>query len=168
MLVVVIGAVGLGIGFLLPSILNARPRQLPATTDLSPEPASALWAPILYQGEPPSDVLANIVVPRGAEGFSYDNLDGGTSQYDRSMTLWVRSDPSDVLGFYHLELPALGWKLRGAAPTQDHKGTTILVYRFSHDSYEWQVQASAEPQTRHGTAGTKVVLEAYQQSDDEG
>lgn len=164
----VIGAVGLGIGFLLPSILNARPRPLPVTTDLSAQPAATLWTPILYKGEPPGDVLQNLVVPQGGKVVSYDNLDGGTSQYDRSVTLWVRSDPSDVLGFYHLELPALGWKLRGAAPTADHKGTTILAYRFSHDSYEWQVQASAEPQTRNGVAGTKVVVEAYQQSDDEG
>ena len=158
---------GLGIGFLLPSILNAKPRQLPATTDLSPQPAATMWAPLLYKGEPPGDVLQNLVVPQGGQGATYDNLDGGNSQYDRSLTIWVHSDPSDVLGFYRLELPALGWKLRGAAPTQNHRGTTILAYRFSHDSYEWQVQATAEAQTRNGVAGTKVVLEAYQQSDDE-
>jgi len=165
---VVVAAVGLGIGFLLPSILNAKPRELPVTTDLSPQPAATLWEPILYKGEPPTDVLSNLVVPQGGQDVTYDNRDGGKSQYDRSLTMWVRSDPSDVLGFYHLELPALGWKLRGAAPTQDHKGTTILAYRFSHDSYEWQIQASAEPETRNGVAGTKVVVEAYQQSDDEG
>ena len=163
----IVSAVGLGIGFLLPSILNAKPKALPVTTDLSPQPASTVWNPILYKGQPPSDVLQNLVIPQSGRVLSYDNLDGGTSQYDRSVTLWVHSDPSDVLGFYHLELPALGWKLRGAAPTQDHKGTSILAYRFSKDSYEWQVQASAEPQTRDGVAGTKVVLEAYQQSDDE-
>jgi hypothetical protein len=164
--VVIVGAVGLGIGFLLPSILHAKPRQLPTTTDLSPQPASTIWTPIVYQGEPPSDVLSNLVVPQGARVVSYDNLDGSTSQYDRSVTLWVDTDPSDVLGFYHVELPALGWKLRGAAPTADRKGTIILGYRFSKDSYQWQIHASAEPETRGGIAGSKVVVEAYQQSDE--
>ncbi|MHB1924506.1 MAG: hypothetical protein ACYCSJ_07440 [Acidimicrobiales bacterium] len=167
MLVVVVGAVGLGIGFLLPAILNAKPQRLPATTDLSPQPGAPFWTPILNQGEPPSDVLAGLVVPQGAKVTSYDNLDGGTSQYDRKATFFVAAPSSDVLGFYNLELPSLGWKLRGAAPTRDHKGTIILAYRFSRDSYEWQLQVGSEPTVNNGKPGSKLSIEAYQTSDAE-
>ena len=163
----IVGAVGLGIGLLLPSILNAKPQHLPTTTDLSPQPGGPFWTPILNSGEPPSDVLSNLVVPQGAKVTSYDNLDGGTSQYDRSAVFFVDAASADVLGFYNLELPSLGWKLRGAAPTKDHRGTILLGYRFSSDSYEWQLQVSAEPTVRNGRTGTKLTLEAYQQSDDE-
>ena len=166
MLIVVVGAVGLGIGFLLPAILNAKPQHLPTTTNLSPEPGASFWTPILNQGDPPSDVLQNLVIPQGAKVTSYDNLDGGTSQYDRSATFFVAASSTDVLGFYNVELASLGWKLRGAAPTKDHKGPTILAYRFSHDSYEWQLQVGAEPTVSNGSSGSKLTIEAYQTSDD--
>ena len=161
------GAVGLGMGFLLPAILNTKPQRLPATTNLSPEPGASFWTPILNQGEPPSDVLQNLVVPQGAKVTSYDNLDGGTSQYDRRATFFVAAPSSDVLGFYNLELPSLGWKLRGAAPTKDHRGTIILAYRFSSDSYGWQLQVGSEPTLNNGKSGSKLTIEAYQTADDE-
>ncbi|MHB1447018.1 MAG: hypothetical protein ACYCZV_15390 [Acidimicrobiales bacterium] len=166
MLVVVVGAVGLGIGFLLPAVLNAKPQHLPATTNLSPEPGASFWTPILNQGEPPSDVLQNLVVPQGAKVTSYANLDGGAGQYDRSATFFVDAPSTDVLGFYNLELPSLGWKLKGAAPTKDHKGTIILAYRFSSDSYEWQLQVGSEPMVSNGQSGSKLTIEAYQVSDE--
>lgn len=160
-------AVGLGIGFMLPAILNSSPQHLADTTSLIPEPAQPYWKPILYGGEPPSDVLGNLVVPQGVKSTGYDNLDGDVTQYDRSAIFFVAASKSDVIGFYDVELPALGWKIRGAAPTRDHKGTTVLAYRFSKDSYQWDVQVSAEPSTLHGRSGTKLTVEAYQEDDDE-
>lgn len=159
-------AVGLGIGFLA-ATLHQTAHRLPTTTDLSPRPAGAVWAPIEHFGQPPSDVLNNLVIPQIAVSTGYDNLDANAGQYDRSATFFVASSTSDVLGFYNVELPGLGWKLRGSGPTRDHRGTILLAYRFSQDSFTWQVQISVEPVTRAGGHGTKLTVEAYQQTEDE-
>jgi hypothetical protein len=163
--IVILGA-ALGIGFAADAVFTAKPQHLPTATNLTPKAASGYWTPILNGGEPPSDVLGGLVVPSSAMVTGYDNLDGGGGQYDRSATFFVPAGQEDVIAFYNVELPALGWKLRGAAPTRDGLGTSILAYRFSTDSFQWQVQVGVEPGNHAGRSGSKLTLEAYQLDDD--
>ena len=165
---VVLAGVGLGVGFFAASITGSTPRTLPSTTDLSPRSAAPLWQPILNQGQPPSDVVANLSVPVGAVSTGYDNKDAGVSQYDRAADFFVPAGQNDVLGFYALQLPGLGWKIRAAAATSDKRGTQVLADRFSRDSFQWQVEVTVEPGVRGGVRGTRLSLEVTQLSDDEG
>lgn len=164
----VLAGVGLGVGIFAASLTSSTPRTLPSTTDLSPRPAAPLWGPIMNKGQPPSDVVSNLSVPSGAVSTGYDNKDAGLSQYDRVAELWVPAGPNDVLGFYALQLPGLGWQIRAAAATSDKRGTQVLADRFSRDSFRWQVQVTVEPGVRGGVHGTRLSLEATQLSDDEG
>lgn len=160
-------AVGLGLGFFL-SDLGAKPVHLPTTTDLAPVSAQQAWRPMDYNGYPPADVMAGIVIPSTAAVTGYDNIDRGATQYDRSVTFFVPASERDTLGFYAIELPSLGWKIRNANPTPDGRGTRLLAYRYSSDSYEWDLQVSIEPAARGGRSGSQLVIETYQVSDANG
>jgi len=84
----------------------------------------------------------------------------------------VPATPTDVEGFYGAELPAVGWRIRAVAYTADRLGRQVLAYRFSRDSYEWDAKIEIDPVsggTSAGTtAGTRLSVELYQVSDDEG
>lgn len=163
---VIAGGVGLGIGFFATS-LRSKEVHLPTTTTLDPQPASAAWKPIDFEGEPPSDVMGSLVIPADAVVVGYDNIDGNVSEYDRSATFFVPAPTRDTLGFYALELPSLGWKVQNANSTPDGRGTRLLAYRSSSDTYQWDLQVSVEPTVRSGHSGTRLILEAYQVDDDD-
>jgi hypothetical protein len=165
--VVIVGGVGLGLGLFLANLTKGNGGPLPSTTTLMPESAAPFWKPIMESGQPPADVVGNIQVPVGAVSTGYDNLDGGITQYDRRASFFVPASTSDILGFYALQLPATGWKVRATATIRGHAGRQLLAYRFSKDSYEWQLKIAAEPATRAGTAGTSLTVEAFQVSEDE-
>lgn len=167
-LVIVVAGVGLGIGLFAANFTKGNGGPLPSTTDLQPEPAAPFWAPILYKGQPPSDVISNLEVPVGAVSTGYDNLDAGVGQYDRKAAFFAPVAPADVLGFYALELPALGWRIRATGTLRNSPGRQILAYRFSRDSYEWQLKVVAAPATRGPARGTAFSLEAFQVSEDAG
>jgi hypothetical protein len=167
-LVVLLAGIGLGVGFFVASLTSSSPVTLPSRTDLSPRPVAPLWQPLLYKGQPPVDVLDNLSVPAGAVSTGYDNRDAGVSQYDRLAHLFVPAGRDDVLGFYAVQLPGQGWKIRGASSTAGGRGRQVLAYRFSSDTFQWQVEVTVTPATRAGVAGTALTLEVWQLSEDEG
>ena len=142
--------------------------RLPTRTDLSPRPAAAIWQPIVHKGQPPADVLDNLSVPAGATSTGYDNRDAGVGQYDRLARLFVPAGRDDVLGFYAVQLPGQGWKVRGATSTDGGRGRQVLAYRFSSDTFQWQVEVTVAPAARAGVAGTALTIEVWQLSEDEG
>ena len=158
----------MGIGFFVASLTGSSPVKLPTRTDLNPRPAAPVWQPIVHVGEPPADVLDNLSIPAGATATGYDNRDAGVSQYDRLARLFVPAGRDDVLGFYAVQLPGQGWKLRGATSTAAGRGRQVLAYRFSSDSFQWQVEVTVVPATRAGVAGSALTLEVWQLSEDEG
>jgi hypothetical protein len=167
-LAVIVAGIGLGVGFFAASLTGAPAVTLPTRTDLTPQPAATLWQPIVYKGQPPADVLSNLSVPAGAVSTGYDNRDAGVGQYDRLARLFIPAGRDDVLAFYALQLPGQGWKVRGAASTAGGRGRQVLAYRFSSDSFQWQVKVTVVPATRSGVAGTALSLEVWQLSEDEG
>jgi hypothetical protein len=167
-LVVLIAGIGLGVGFFVASLTSASSVTLPTRTDLSPRPAAALWGPIVHTGQPPADVLDNLSVPAGTTATGYDNRDAGVSQYDRLAHLFVPAGRDDVLGFYAVQLPGQGWKIRAATSTAGGHGRQVLAYRFSSDTFQWQAEVTVVPATRRGVRGTALTLEVWQLSEDEG
>jgi hypothetical protein len=169
--VVVLG-VGLGVGFFITQLRSPSAPPLPSTTDLAPVPIAAAWQPMVHVGQPPADVLGNMVVPTGATATGFHNKDQGVGQYDRSVDFFVPAGEADVEGFYGAELGAIGWKIRAVAYTNDHQGRQVLAYRFSSDSYEWDAQLTIDNGTGRTsvgtTPGTLLTVELYQVSDDEG
>lgn len=165
---VVIAGVGLGVGFFITQIGGSSAPPLPSTTKLPPQAAASIWQPLVHGGQPPTDVLGNLVVPTGVVVTGYRNLDQGVGQYDREAELFVPASLDQVLGFYGAELPALGWKIRAVAYTSDHRGRQVLAYRFSQDSYQWQAKLVIDTGTHSGQPGTALTVEAFQLSEDEG
>ena len=168
MLVVLLAGVGLGVGFFVASLTGSKPVTLPSRTDLGPTPAAPLWQPIVHEGQPPADVLDNLSFPSSASSTGYDNRDAGVSQYDRLARLFVPADRDDVLGFYALQLPGQGWKIRAADSSSGGRGRQVLAYRFSSDTFQWQVEVTVVPASRHGVSGTNLTVEVWQLSEDEG
>lgn len=168
MLVVLLAGIGLGVGFFVASLTGSSPVTLPSRTDLSPRAASPLWQPLVHKGQPPVDVLDNLSIPSGATSTGYESRDAGVSQYDRLARLFVPAGRDDVLGFYAVQLPGQGWKIRAATSTAGGRGRQVLAYRFSSDSFQWQVEVTVVPATRAGVGGTALTLEVWQLSEDEG
>ena len=168
MIVVLVAGIGLGIGFFITQMRSPSAPPLTATTDLAPTSAAQTWQPMLHAGQPPSDVLDNMVVPAAAVATGYQNRDQGVGQYDRAVELFVPASLIDVEGFYGSELPALGWHVRAVAYTSDHQGRQVLGYRFSRDSYEWDARITVDSGSRSAVQGTALTVELYQVSDDEG
>lgn len=166
--VIVVAGLGLGIGFFLAGLTAGNGGPLPASTDLQPQPARTYWSPLVSNGQPPTDVLDNLEVPVGSVSTGYLNRDAGVGQYDREAGFFVPVSPDDVLGFYGLELPSLGWRIRATARTRDGQGRQILAYRFSQDSYEWQLKVVVGPGRRGPARGCNLSLEAFQVSEDAG
>ena len=167
-----VGGVGLGVGFFLTQLHSPNAPPLTTRTDLAPSAIETDWHPMLHVGQPPSDVIGTMVVPLKAIVTGYHNRDQGVQQYDRSLDLFVPAPPIDVEGFYGSELPALGWRIRAVAYSGNRQGRQVLGYRFSRDSYEWDARIVVDPGTRStptGTeSGTSLTVELYQVSDDEG
>jgi len=73
-----------------------------------------------------------------------------------------------VLGFYAVQLPGQGWKIRASDSTSGGRGRQVLAGRFSADTFQWQVEVTVVPATRNGVSGTNLALEVWQLSEDEG
>lgn len=163
-----LAGLGLGIGIFAAQLTRSAPVTLPDSTNLDPQPAAPLWQPIVHGGQPPADVVSNLSVPTGTVSTGYLNRDAGVSQYDRVADFFVPAPVNDVLGFYALQLPGLGWKIRAATAVSGGHGTRVLAVRFSRDSFQWQVEVTVNPTTRSGRAGSSLALEVTQLADDEG
>ncbi len=114
--------------------------------------ARSALSPIETNGEPPSNVLDAITLPKGAFGGSPSNPGLG-STYDQEMQFSVDASQAAVLQFYRQEFHDLGWKTvtEGAATRQP--GLQIVGQIAGTDGFYWQLGVIVAPST-FGASGT--------------
>jgi hypothetical protein len=146
--VVFVFGVGLAFASYAPnSVVKGPPLGKPVADGLVPVSAKPALDRILSAGEPPSNVIESLTVPRGTHISGTANLSRGIGQYDESVTLSVPDAPSMVAQFYTEELRAYHWSFLGTAPLDGHSGEEILAKLGSNDGYYWEVGVVIKPVT---------------------
>jgi hypothetical protein len=131
-------AIGGGLLAVLGTSHSHAPTIGKSANGLGVESAKTAFKPIVGPDNPPSDVVAAIVLPESSERTSYENYDGGQSTYDRSATFAVAQSPKTVVNFYVDELKRAGWgKVSNFADTSG--GTQLFATREGSDGYYWQI-----------------------------
>lgn len=119
---------------------------VPGTGGLVPEPAKAVLSPITTRDDPPSDVLAAIVVPEGTRDVPGSSSQRGVGLYDASEAVVVPAPEAGLITFLRTELAAGRWQITSAAPSSD--GTyRIIAQHPASDGYQWELGATLSPTT---------------------
>jgi hypothetical protein len=151
---------------------SAVPSAVPGST-LQGEAATALLAPIVTPGAPPTNVVNAVTVPVGARRVGHQNDTAGAGQYDAHVVLRSGASQGALLSFFASAMPSQGWQVfsRGAA-VHDPGAQEILGRLAGTDGYYWEMGAVVDP-TRFPRGGpprgeTDVTIRLLQQSDEVG
>jgi hypothetical protein len=164
--------IGLVILFIFGAIAISQ-RGTPAPRGATPAPATQSYAGIRAVGagadfgpsggQPPSDVLAQTMVPEGSAPGKLLNLARNGGTYDSEVPYTVSLSPAQVLSFYQAQLRAGGWRVESTGPTPnevDHE--EILAQRAGSDGNYWEVGAdvttAASPGAGPGAQRTPFTL----------
>jgi hypothetical protein len=148
---------------------GTSPHAVPGTMLLA-VPAAAVLSPIVKAGEPPSDILNAVSVPKGAVRISQQDNSGSAGQYDSQVAL--RSDASQgaLLAFFAATMKQQGWQVfdRGAA-ANDPGATEVLGKLAGSDGWYWEMGAVIPP-TSFGPGApaggqTDFTIRLFQQPD---
>jgi hypothetical protein len=161
--IVVLGIVG--------SILASRgsSTRLPSTVTVDGSavrltPAATAMKSIVSGGQPPSDIIGNLVVPAGSPVVRTLNIDQGVTQFDRTVYFTTQLSTDQVISLYRSVLPGLGWTVTYHGPQTNGPGTELLAKRGSGDGFYWEAGVVASPTTSAGT--TPFSVEVLEMSDD--
>jgi hypothetical protein len=106
---------------------------------LGPQPAAPFFAPVMANGQPPTDVMDALAVPTGASATSTSNFDRGGGPYDRGVSFRAPASVDQLLNFFRFELAANHWSNRTEAPARGGPGTQVLARHKSNDGFYWEV-----------------------------
>ncbi|HEY6625093.1 MAG TPA: hypothetical protein VIX85_14745 [Acidimicrobiales bacterium] len=127
-------------------------------------PAADALRPIEQEGNPPSDVLAALAVPKGTTTTGSLNTDQNTTQYDRTVDFTSTMSAYQVQDFYAVLFKRLGWKLLSNGPDSYQAGSTaILAKKGSSDGYYWEAGVVVSPTT--GAGVTPFTLRVFEVAD---
>jgi hypothetical protein len=127
-------------------------------TGLVAVPAAAALSPIVKAGQPPSDVLEAVVVPRGAVRTGHQNNTAAAGQYDQQVSFTVDAPEQAVDAFYRTMVRKEGWNVEAAGPTHGSPGLEVLGKRPASDGFYWELGALVAPTTfPPGPAGARGV-----------
>jgi len=149
---IILGIVGfISIGGALLALLGQGPKSVPSTIasppglDLPAAHAAADLRQITVDEEPPSDIVAALVVPAGATMTAHTIPDLQTL-YDGSITLSVPATPSTTLAFYQYELAHDGWRVTETVAAVGG-GRDVYADHDSEDGYTWEVSVDVSART---------------------
>lgn len=132
----------IGSGQPAPPTVTGLATSVPGVS-LSAVGATPVLKRITSGGFPPKDVLAALVVPKGARIISTTAEDAGVDQYDRSIYLEIDTTSKELLSFYKVELKRAHWSILGTYPVPS--GHEILGRLAGSDGYEWEVGVVITP-----------------------
>lgn len=118
----------------------ASPRSavVPGTGGLIAVAGRDLLAPVLTPGEPPADVVAAIVVPRGTRLVPGSAASHGIGLFDATVGTQVPAAEAPAIAFFRAELAAGRWRLLRAG-TSGNGGYQFLAEHPGSDGYEWEL-----------------------------
>ncbi len=143
----VVGLVGAGLSGGPPSPTRLAPRPaspVPGTGGLVPAAARGLFAPVVTASEPPTDILAAVVVPRGTSAAPGSAVQRGVGLFDATVRTEVPAGEQQVITFFRTELAAGRWHVLQAG-SQSGGGYQILAQHPGSDGYEWEIGVTLSP-----------------------
>lgn len=143
----VIGAVAAGLTGSSSRTPPASPSTavVPGTSGLVAVPARTALTPILTTGEPPADVVAALVVPRGTAAVPGSATERGVGLYDATVHVQLPAPEEAVITFFRAELAAGHWHVLRAGTTAG--GYQFLAQHPGSDGYEWELGVTLSPTT---------------------
>ena len=127
-------------------------------------PATTALKSIVAGGQPPSDILGNLVVPAGSPVVRTLNIDQGVTQFDRTVYFTTRLSADQVIAVYRSVLPGMGWTITYHGLRTGGPGSELLAKRGSSDGFYWEAGVVVSPTTSAGT--TPYSVEVLEMSDD--
>lgn len=121
---------------------------------------------IEQNGQPPSNVIEAIAIPRSATRTGTTNPGLGAS-YDEGVSFTIRASQASVLAFYRAEMRYLGWRTVTSGSARGG-GRQIVGQLGGDDGFYWQlgVTVSASTFSSSGTVDvTRFTLRVLQVQD---
>lgn len=129
-----------------PSSSSHAAAAVPGTGGLVASPARSVLAAITTPDDPPSDILAALVVPAGTRPVPGSSSQQGVGLYDASETVVVPASENAVIAFLRTELGAGRWQITSSAPSAGGAFRVIATHPAS-DGYRWELGATVSPTT---------------------
>ena len=135
-------------------------------TGLPVEPGIA-FAPYVTNGEPPSDILASVVLPAGTSTPQALHNSGEPTSFDRSLQFTSSASQAQLYTFFHKQMTARGWKIFSTGAPVGKPGVQMLGQKGGSDSWFWIQGVTISPTTfsADGHQSTSVTLRLYQASE---
>ena len=149
---------------------NGSRARLPTTVTIAGgtvvhlTPATTALKTIERGGQPPSDIIGNMVVPSRSPVVRTLNIDQGVTQFDRSVYFTTGLSADQVVDVFRAVLPKLGWKIIYHGARTGGVGSEVLAKRGSADGFYWEAGVVVSPTTSAGT--TPFSIEVLEMSDD--
>jgi hypothetical protein len=141
-----------------------RSVTLPDGTTVALRPGPVALRSLVGQGQPPGDVIGNLVVPSAARPTGTVDDSRGTGTYDRTASFTSGLAQTQVVAVERTALSRLGWQIVYTGPARSATGTEVLAKHGSGDGYYWEVGVVVSPTTSVGE--TPFSLELFQLADD--
>jgi hypothetical protein len=178
MIVPGLGVLILGV-FITAGFLTSNPVQQTSTSTassavrgstLAAVPADAALKAIVVAGEPPSNIINAVSIPKGWEAISHQNNSAAADQYDAQVVL--RSDASQgaLDSFFKSVMRRSGWQLFDEGPA-DHVpgGLEVLGKQAGSDGFYWEmgavISATSFGQGAPATGDTEFTVRLFQVPD---
>lgn len=121
---------------------SAAPSRVPGSS-LRAVPAADPLAPIIGDGQPPSDVLNGVFVPAGSVRLSSANNSASAGQYDKAVTLRSTASQGALLTFFDNDMRLEGWQVFDKGPALHDPGALEVLGKIAgSDGYYWEMGAT--------------------------
>lgn len=144
---------------------HAAVGPVPGTSLVAVSASPALRA-IDSSGQPPSNIVRSVTLPRGYTVVGSADNSARYGLYDEQMEFRVPTTESELITYFRHEMPRLGWQISSAGPAQHQPGFEVLGKKAGDDGWYWQMGATVSPTTFQGATNvTSFTIELYQVSD---
>jgi hypothetical protein len=132
--------------------------------------ADAALAPIVADGEPPSNILNAVAIPAGAVAVSHQDNSAAADQYDAQVGLRTDDTQGALEDFYRVDMKAQGWQIFEVGPADHNPGALeVLGKKAGSDGFYWEMGAVISRTTfgRHApsTGETALTVRLFQVPD---
>ena len=151
-----------------PTPENAKVATAPRA-GLTAVSARPLLASIVTPGQPPTDLLDAIALPKGARPVASTATNEGVGLYDRSLQFGVAATEDQVIAFFRAQLPFEHWRLVSQGPAHNAPGYMVVGQHPASDGHEWEIGVTVSP-TRFSTGAgqsTPFTVRLFAVSDED-
>jgi hypothetical protein len=148
---------------------STAPRAVPGSPLLA-VPAARVLSAIVDGGEPPSDIINAVLVPKDAVLISHQDNSASAGQFDSQVVVRSTASQGALLTFFASAMKEQGWQVYDRGPAANDPGATEVLGKLAGtDGWYWVMGAVIAP-TSFGPGApaggqTDVTIRLYQESD---